>query len=198
MANPTSEEWLQWAAGNNVAPEIMAFAHQAPEIFDCYADLDPKTKNPYIFNPMTGNTKAFCSPRSLVKAGNIISQRAALGDATLPALAGTIGESAARQMDAIINMADQLPLYKVLVQSPSTTKVPTTAGALFLMAFMLASKVTDDTMDAVMEYAERMGKVSFEAHALFIMSLATNASKVGMACRNRSFTTAAAKLGKFF
>jgi hypothetical protein len=198
MANPTSEEWLQWAAGNNVAPEIMAFAHQTPEIFDCYADLDAKTKNPYIFNPMTGNTKAFCSPRSLVKAGNIISQRAVLGDATLPALAGTIGESAARQMDAIINMADQLPSFKAICLSPSATKVPKTAGALFLMAFMLAGKVTEDTMDAVMEYAHRMSAESFEAHALFVMSLATNTAKVGMACRNRSFTTAAAKLGKFF
>jgi hypothetical protein len=198
LANPTSEAWLQWAANNNVAPEIMAFAHQTPEIFDCYADLDSKTKNPYIFNPMTGNTKAFCSPRSLVKAGNIISQRAVLGEATLPALAGTIGEPAARQMDAIINMADQLPAYKAIVAAPSTTKVPKTAGALFLMAFMLAGKVTEDTMDAVMEYAERMSQESFEAHALFVMSLATNSAKVGMACRNRSFTTAAAKLGKFF
>ena len=34
--------------------------------------------------------------------------------------------------------------------------------------------------------------------ALFIMTLATNSSKVGMACKNRNFTTAAAKLGKYF
>jgi hypothetical protein len=30
------------------------------------------------------------------------------------------------------------------------------------------------------------------------MTLASNKAKVGMACGNRSFTTAAAKLGKFF
>ena len=198
LGNPTSEEWLQWATNNAVPPEIMAFAHQTPEVFDCYADLDPKTKNPYIFNPLTGNTKAFCSPRSLVKAGNIIKQRNILGDATLPALAGTIGESAARQMDALINLADQLPSFSAIVANPEKTKVPTSAGALFLMAFMLVGKVKDDTLDAVMTYAERMSAVSFEAHALFIMTLATNSSKVGMACKNRNFTTAAAKLGKYF
>jgi hypothetical protein len=49
-----------------------------------------------------------------------------------------------------------------------------------------------------MDYAERMGNQSFEAHALFITSLATNKAKVGMACRNRKFTAAAAKLGKYF
>jgi hypothetical protein len=30
------------------------------------------------------------------------------------------------------------------------------------------------------------------------MSVATNKAKVGMACKNRKFTAAAAKLGKFF
>jgi hypothetical protein len=63
---------------------------------------------------------------------------------------------------------------------------------------MLASRVDADNLDAVMEYAERIGSQSFEAHALFITSLATNKSKVGMACRNRRFTSAAAKLGKYF
>ena len=198
LANPPVDDWLAWATNNNVPPEIMAFAHQTPEIFECYTDLDPKAKNPYIFNPLTGNTKAYCSPRSLVKAGNIIKQRAVLGDATLPALAGTIGESAARQMDALINLADQLPSFSDVVAKPDTAKVPTSAGALFLMAFMLVGKVTAETLDSVMAYAERMGGISFEAHALFILTLATNRAKVGMACKNRNFTAAASKFGKYF
>jgi hypothetical protein len=43
-----------------------------------------------------------------------------------------------------------------------------------------------------------MGAQSFEAHALFITALASNKSKVGMACKNRKFTAAAAKMGKYF
>jgi len=61
---------------------------------------------------------------------------------------------------------------------------------------MLAGRVTETTLDAVMDYAARIP--SFEAHALFITSLASNKSKVGMACRNRKFTQAASKLGKYF
>jgi hypothetical protein len=198
VANPTSDEWLQWAGNNGVAPEVMAFAKQTPEIFDCYVDLEKGAKNPYIFNPMAGVVRGFCSPRSLAKASHIISQRAVLGSAVLPALAGTIGEPAARQMEALINLADQLPLFEQIVKAPSTTKVPKGAGALFLLAFMLAGRVTADSMDAVMEYGERISKESFEAHSLLIMTLASNKTKVSMACGNRAFTTAASKLGKFF
>jgi hypothetical protein len=198
VANPTADEWLQWASNNDVCPEVMAFAKQTPEIFDCYVDLEKNAKNPYIFNPMAGVVRGFCSPRSLAKASNIIAQRAALGSAVLPALAGTIGEPAARQMEALINLADQLPLFEQIVNAPATTKIPKGAGALFLLAFMLAGRVNEDSMDAVMEYGERISKESFEAHSLLIMTLASNKTKVNMACKHRSFTTAASKLGKFF
>lgn len=197
-ANPTSDEWLQWASNNEIAPEVMAFAKQFPQVFDRYDQLDKKEKNPYIFSPLTGNIRAFCSPRSLAKASNLIAQRDVLGAAMLPALAGTVGEAAARDMEALVNLADQLPLFENIVKSPEKTKVPTSIGALFILAFMLSSRVDAESLDSVMKYAERMSEQSFEAHALFITSLASNKSKVGMACCNRSFTGAAAKLGKYF
>jgi len=198
VSNPSVEDWLEWASDNNISPEVMAFAKQNPEVFDCYTDLDIKTKNPYIFDPRNGNTRTFCSPRSLAKASNIIKQRDVLGDATLPALEGTIGSSAAQLMNALVHLADQLPLFENIVKDPMKTKVPdqSSAGALFILSFMLAGRVTETTLDAVMDYAGRIP--SFEAHALFITSLASNKSKVGMACRNRKFTQAASKLGKYF
>jgi hypothetical protein len=198
VANPTADEWIDWASGHEIAPEVMAFAKQYPQVFDCYADLDKKDKNPYIFNPMTGNVRAFCSPRSLAKASNIVKQREVIGSALIPALAGTIGEAAARDMEALVNLADQLPLFESIVKDPAKSKVPTSVGALFILSFMLAGRVDADTLDPVMAYAERMSEQSFEAHALFITSLASNRNKVGMACKNRKFTAAAAKLGKYF
>jgi len=198
LANPSPDQWIEWASDNEITPEVMAFAKQYPQVFDCYADLDAKAKNPYIFNPVTGNIKAYCSPRSLEKASNIIKMRNILGDATLPALAGTVGEAAARDMDALINLSDQLPLFETITKDPFKAKVPTSAGALFILAFMMASRVDAKTIDAVMDYADRMGNESFEAHALFITSLASNKAKVGMACASRKFTAQASKLGKFF
>jgi hypothetical protein len=42
-----------------------------------------------------------------------------------------------------------------------------------------------------------MERTSAEAHALFVLTLASNKTKVGMACRNRDFTKQAAALGKY-
>jgi hypothetical protein len=196
VSNPTTDEWLHWASINDVTPEVMAFAKQYPQVFDSYTDLDDGDNNPYIFNPRAGQTKAFCSPRSLEKTSNLIKQRAVLGDALIPALAGTIGEAAARDMEALVNLADQIPTFEAVTASPDKTKLPEGAGAYFLMAFMLAGRVKEDTMDAVMTYVERWSQ--FEARTLFIYTLATNASKVGMACKSRAFTQQAAALGKYF
>jgi hypothetical protein len=196
VANPTADEWLAWAGDNGIAPEVMAFAKQFPNAFDCYADLEDGDTNPYIFNPRKGQTKAFCSPRSLEKASNLIKQRQRLGDALLPALAGTIGESGARDMEALIHLADQIPSFEAVCKSPDKTKVPEGVGAYFLMSFMLAGRVTAETLDAVMQYVGRWD--NFEAVTLFVTSLATNKSKVGMACRNQAFTKLAASLGRFF
>lgn len=198
VAGPTVDEWLEWAADNDIAPEIMAFAKQTSEVFQCYTDMSKNEKNPYIFNPLNGNVRTFCSPRSLAKASNIIRMRDELGDALLPALAGTIGEPAARQMEALVNLSDQLPLFENIVKDPAKTKIPDndSVSALFILAFMLSSRVTAETIDAVMEYTNRW--THFEAFALFVTSLASNKSKVGMACKCRAFTQAAAKLGKYF
>lgn len=195
-ANPTVDEWLAWASNNDIAPEIMAFAKQFPQVMDRYTDLEDGDTNPFIYNPRKGQTKAFCSPRSLEKASNLVKQRQRLGDALLPALAGTIGEAAARDMEALIHLADQIPSFDAVCKSPDKTKVPEGIGALFLMAFQLSGRATEQTLDAIMQYVERWD--NFEAVTLFVTSLATNKSKVSMACKNRNFTKKASELGKFF
>lgn len=194
----TVDEWLEWAASNDISPEVMAFAKQTSEVFQCYTELGKNEKNPYIFNPLTGNVRTFCSPRSLAKASNLIKMRNVLGDTLLPALIGTIGESAARQMEALVSLSDQLPTFESIVKDPLKAKIPDndSVSALFILAFMLASRVTADNIDAVMAYVGRW--THFEAHALFVTSLAGNKTKVGMACKCRAFTQAAAKLGKYF
>lgn len=202
VANPTADEWLLWSAEHDIAPEVMAFAKEFPQVFERYDEVNgngtsaKENKNPYIFNPMTGNTRAYCSPRSLEKASNIIKQRDALGAALLPALIGTVGESAARDMEALVALSDQLPRFDAIVQSPATTKLPESVGAYFLLAFSLAARADEKNLDAIMTYVNRWD--SFEASALFISTLASNRKKVGMACKNREFTKKCAVYGKYF
>jgi len=196
VANPTCDEWLTWAAVNDIAPEIMAFAKQFPQVFDCYVDLEDGDTNHFIFNPRKGQTKAFCSPRSLEKASNLVKARASLGDALLPALAGTIGEPAARDMEALIHLADQIPSFEAVCKNPDTTKLPEGVGAVFLMSFMLAGRATQGTLDAVMTYINRW--TNFEGVTLFVTTLAANPAKSKMACCNREFVVKAQEIGRFF
>jgi hypothetical protein len=199
LANPTVDEWLIWADANDIVPEVKAFVKQYPQVLDCYVDLSANDRNPHIFNPLTGNTKAFCSHRSIAQASNIVRQRDVLGvDATLTALIGTIGEAGARDMDAMLNISDQLPSFESVVANPSTAKLPEGVGAMFIMVFMLAGRVKADSMEAVMVYMERIANISFEAHSLFLTTVSSNPAKLTFAVMNREFTKQAAKLGKYF
>jgi energy-coupling factor transporter ATP-binding protein EcfA2 len=195
LANPTSSEWLAWAMANNVAAEVCTFAEQYSQVFECYAD-NPETKNPYIFNPLTGNTRAFVSPRSLAHASHIVRHRQTLGEATLPALIGTVGESAARDMDALLRISDKLPSLQTIVEHPTTAPLPKDAAGYFILAFQLAADSSPSTMDAMMTYVNRWD--AFEAATVLITTLAGDRNKAPMACANAQFRKKAAELGKYF
>jgi hypothetical protein len=75
-------------------------------------------------------------------------------------------------------------------------KLPEGVGAYFLLAFSLAARVDEKNIDAIMTYVDRF--TQFEASTLFVSTLASNKHKVGMACRSRQFTSACAKLGRYF
>lgn len=195
---PSAKEWLTWAADNDISPEVMVAVKQMPEFTVSYTDLNPDDKNPYIFNPLTGNTRTFVSPRSLAKASNIIKAREMLGDSLIPLLAGTVGEPAARQLEAMVNLADQLPSYESIVAKPDTAKVPDSVGAQFILAFMMAGRATPEDLDALCTYTDHLANESFEAAALFVTGIMSNNSKVGWAARNRNMTKLAAAYGKYF
>lgn len=196
VSNPAVDDWLGWAANNNVAPEVMAFARDYPQVFERYDLIDAKENNPYIFNPLQGNTKAFCSPRSLEKASNIVKQRDVLGDSLLAALCGTVGEAGARDLEANVMLADSMPRFAAILADPVKCKLPDGAGAYFLMAFSLAARASADNLDTIMKYINRFE--SFEASTLFVTTVASNTAKVAMACKCAAFTVKASALGKFF
>jgi hypothetical protein len=62
IANPTAEEWLEWAALNGVAPEVMAWVKAYPHCMASYKD-PAQADNPYNFNPKNPK-RSYFSPRS--------------------------------------------------------------------------------------------------------------------------------------
>lgn len=177
VAKPDSEQWLGWAVNNNIDPVVMAWVRQFPQALATY--LDPtQHENPYIYNPKSMQ-KAYVSPRSLSRASNIVSKRDRVSvNAMIASLSGTIGEAAARDMQAYIDYQDQLPSWENIIAKPREAAVPTSAGACAVLIFGAIMKVDKATMTPFMSYLERFEP---EWQACFVINIAKNPAKQAVA-----------------
>lgn len=195
VRNHTDKEWIKWAMGAAVRPEVLNFVRECPEVMDRYDDPQAKD-NPYIFNPLRGQTRAYCSPRSLVRASHILGQRDVLGDSLLALLAGTIGEPAARMLEAQVHLRDQLPSRDAVLSSPTSAKLPHSPSAYFMMATILSHAFSAEHADAIVTYVKRWDQ--FEATQYFVSAVACSPKNVVVAYKNRSFTELASKCGEYW
>jgi hypothetical protein len=123
-------------------------------------------------------------PRSLHAASDVIKQRTGLGaELTLSLLAGTCGESFARDISAFFVVKDRLTSVEAIVASPDTAPVPASndAVAQCVTVFNLVTATKPETATAFVKYMERTPK---EYQALFARSVMANADKqkVVVAC----------------
>jgi hypothetical protein len=184
VRKPDADEWIEWAVANGVAPEIIAWVKQFPQAMQSYTDPSQKD-NPYIFNPTRAGMGAVVTPRSLEKASNIAKQRDKLGDAlTISLLTGTIGESAARDMQAFFTVVDKLPTWDQILAAPKTAKMPDDAVARCILVFSAIARVEKDSLGKWMEYVQRMDR---EWQALFATSVMKSPAKQSFCVMNKEF-----------
>ena len=189
VRKPSADEWVEWAVNNDVDPSVMAWVNRFPHSMASYTD-GGQDENPYIFNPRKVQP-AFVSPRSLEKASDIVKQRSTMDDISLiVALAGTVGEAAARDMQAFIEYQDQLPAWDNILSNPKTAPVPSSPGACAVLVFGAIAKMDKSSMPSFMSYLER-----FEAEwqATFCINMAKTPSKQQVAFSCKSFADWVAK-----
>lgn len=180
---PDSDQWLTWAVNNNIDGSVMAWVNQFPHALASYLD-DDSGSNPYIYNPRAVQ-RAYVSPRSLSRASNIVAKREHIStNALIAALTGTIGEAAARDLQAFIDYQDQLPTWENITTSPKTAKVPESAGACAVLVFGAISKVERPTITPFMEY---IGRFEPEWQACFAINIAKNPTKQAIAFSSKAF-----------
>ena len=183
ISKPDADQWIEWAIGKGIEPEVIAWVNRFPQVLASYTD-GGQSDNPYIYNPKKPMT-AFVSPRSLETASNIVrSRKENDADAVIAALTGAIGESGARDMQAYIEFSDQLPTWEATIKDPKNTKIPTSAGACAIVVFGAISRVEKDTIDAFMEYLERFDA---EWQAVFAINIAKNPTKQSIAFSSSAF-----------
>lgn len=178
------DSWGAWALDNEIAPEIIAWVKENPQVLESYTD-PVQRDNQYIFNPTRAGQSAFVTPRSLEKASHIAKRRAVLGDdVTIAALSGTIGEAAARDMQAFFTVVDKLPTWESIIKHPEDASIPDGAVAKCILVFGALTRIDKDTLPKWMVYMSRLDK---ELQALFCRSAVKSSAKQAMVVSNKDF-----------
>jgi hypothetical protein len=181
-----SMEWIDHAITIDVEPSILGFAKEFPQIFQPYEEVVTPEDNPYIFHPQAQRT-AFVTGRSLVMASKLLKKRDEFSKQALRCgLAGAIGEAAARDLMAFIQLADQLPTIEDIKSSPETALVPTNNSAVCMVVFRALAVIERGWVDEWVTYMNRLNK---EAQGLFANGVrADNYHKRDLLTKNKKFT----------
>lgn len=182
MAKPSVNEWLEWSSSKGVSRVVRAFVAMFPRTLASYRSGD-QDDNPYIFNPKKTNL-SFCSPRSLAKCDVIVKNRDTLGDnATMVALAGTIGASGAGDMSAFLSLEKTLVDVKDIIKDPDGVKVPEEISAQLMIMFQAVDTI--DTQDELTKFMKFVNKIpSSEVQAVFFTMMMRNTKAMKLARHN--------------
>ena len=179
------DSWGAWAIENDIEPIVLAWVKQNPHCLESYTD-PAQVENGLIYQP-TKPQSAFVTPRSLEKASHIVKQRHVLGDlVTQSLLAGTVGDKAAAEMQAFFTVVDKLPTWESIVADPKGAKVPGTTDVIAkcMVVFSALTRVDDKSIDAWIDYAERL---DLEWQAMFAKSAMKSSTKQSILTRNTKF-----------
>jgi len=162
LRKASAEEWNVWAgkldpvtSKPRVARSLRAWASMNPRAFASYLDGD-QDDNPYIFKPGKGGQ--FVSPRSLTKASVFIERKDKLTDNALTcALAGTVGEAAAKSIAAYVAMESKLKPTSVVLKDPQGVEVPDEVAALVMMMFEAVDVLK--TQDELVQYMHFINRI---------------------------------------
>ena len=178
MEKPNADSWLKWAGDNNVHPLIRAWVHMFPRCLASYLD-DGQQDNPYIFNP-SKPMLSFVSPRSLAKSSVIVDNKDILGEnATMVALAGTLGQSCAGDMSAFLQIEKSLPKFESILEKPTEIAMPTEVSALLMLMFQATDTLqTQDDLSKFMKFVNRIESSELQAVFFTMMVRHKNGMKL--------------------
>lgn len=135
-------DWCRWAIGAGFIPsEMIAFLRFRPDLLSA-------------FNPSADITNSPC-PRTWSNAARLFALD--LPKATRSeALAGAVGEGAATEFLAFVDMFAQLPSIDGILLDPDSALLPAEPSAMYATVTALAARAGADAFPRVARYAERL------------------------------------------
>jgi hypothetical protein len=158
MRKATPDEFITYGVNVGLNPSVLGWVREFPHcLASCVNNANPE-ENEYAYHPRS-TRKAFVTQRSLSRASRWVDRAHLLDEQTLTAaLIGTIGERAALDMAAFIQLAAELPKLMQIKDEPFTAKVPTNSSAICMVVFRLLGALERDWVDQCIDYVQRLPK----------------------------------------
>jgi hypothetical protein len=144
---PDLDEWCVWAINNGVLPEMVAYLRFKRELFHA-PDL-------------SAGVNAWPTPRSNVMASKILADwakkhRSDLKPLLQQMLMGVIGEGAAGELYAFLQLFRNLPSTTEILSSPKTARLPGDVSASIAIATALGRVINTGNFAQAVTYLDRM------------------------------------------
>lgn len=199
VSKPDYEEWLLWAAANDIEPIVMAWVSRTPDCLASYLDAG-QSKNPYIFNPAVVGQGSVVTPRTLELVSNLIKTRHLYSvNALRVAMVGTVGEAATNSLMHFIRHHESMTPWSEIMANPKTAKLPDSAGAAAVLIYGALERIkTGVELEAFLTYLTRESRDydAEEFQVIFGVSIAgpgSSADKKRLAFSSSAFANWAAR-----
>lgn len=136
-----ADDFTMHALQNDFRLEVIAFLKYRPELL-------------HQFNPAS-TEKAFACPRTWEFVSNLLKQ-APPKEIELAMYEGNVGQGAAGEFIAFVEVMRTLPSIDGILMSPGTADVPTTPATMYAVANALGRRASDANFSAVTAYANRL------------------------------------------
>ena len=145
------DDWCSWALDNQVSTELISFIRFRPNLLHAFDPAQRSSPNPRSWS-FIDQTITMIDRGTQCGSGGMTMDR----DTQYEVRKGIIGEGAASEFTAFLQVYRDLPTIDSIMLNPDTVPVPTSPAVLYALSSALGAKSKKDTFDRMMQYVERM------------------------------------------
>ena len=144
-----SQEWVQWAMHNRIAPEVIYFIRARDDLLHAF---DPSSQE-----------KAFPCPRTWAFVSKLLDVapkdkggKLVVDNVHRTLIKGTVGEGAMVEFAGFLELYKDLPSPEVVVADPNGAPIPDNPSALIMLCASLCRRADDSVIESLVTYAKRL------------------------------------------
>lgn len=148
------DDWCNWAIGKQLPIEIIAFLRFRPDLLQAFNPSADLVNSP--------------SPRTWHNAAKLLTLKLE-SSLEFAALKGAVGEGAAAEFTAFLQIYRELPSLDAILLDPGNAAIPQKPASLFAVATGLASKANESNFSRIATYAERLTQAKHGEFAVLML-----------------------------